>query len=266
MSRRRRQKNPLLLRIFGIAVVVNLLVLVVAAQLGFFKPGKIGPGVSRVVLINPVEVPKEKAKPVTKKKDVQKPAPQRKSTSSSAKASVANRTNLNQPKVIAAGTPSGDSGAVTAAPGGTLAPGTVPTIVPDKSSTGDSTPASTPATKPQPVPAPPVTPTLKPEPKPEIKPEPKPDLVFVDCEPINTPSPVIPDDLRGETLDKDLVAEIVVSTDGSSKSVKTFQSTGISELDDLALKMARLWKFKPASLGGVPAEQIVHLKVEFRVE
>jgi len=111
-------------------------------------------------------------------------------------------------------------------------------------------------------------PEVKPEIKPEVKPEvkPKPEPKFVECEAVSQPQPTIPDDLRTEELSKDFVAELEVGTDGIPKSVKTTQSTGINELDQLALDAARKWRFTPATLDGVPTEQTVRIKIEFRVQ
>jgi protein TonB len=104
------------------------------------------------------------------------------------------------------------------------------------------------------------------QPKPVTQPAAKPEPKFIECEPTAQPQPVIPDDLRSEELSKDFVAELQVGEDGIPTSVKTVQSTGIDELDRLALDAARKWRFTPATLGGVPTAQTVRITMQFRVQ
>jgi TonB family protein len=264
MSRRRRQKNSLLPKVFAIAVLVNAVAVLIAAQFGALKAIQREFGPANVVLIAPAEAPKEKEKPAKKKET--KAAPVRKAAGANAKSARSNHPKTNLPAVVTAGPSNGeDSGSGPVADsGGGLKPGEIPTIKngggekPKPDSTADTVPKVEPK------------PEVKPETKPEVKPEPKPQPVvepkFVDAEPISQPQPAIPDDLLTEDLSKDYIAELEVGPDGVPTSAKTVQSTGIDELDRVALDTARKWRFSPATLGGAPTDQTVRVKIQFRVQ
>ena len=265
MSRRRRQKNKMLPRIFAVAVLVNCAAVLVAAQFGAFKAIQREFGASKVILIAPAEAPKEKEKPTQKvKKAEPKARAAKKSDGAPAKGKSAPKNALSQPKVVTGTGGAGNGNGAVAAPGGNLNPGSLPTV-------GGGGPAKP---KPEPTSTPKPAPTPQPQPKPQLQPKvertpeakPIPVPVFIDCEPIDQPQPAIPDDLRMDALSKDYVADFEVGPDGVPISVKTVQSTGIDELDRVALDAARKWKFKPATLGGVATTQTVRLKIEFRVQ
>jgi protein TonB len=264
MARRRRQKNPLLPRIFAIAVMVNVVAVLIAAQFGAFKAIQKQFGDAKVVLLKPAEAPKEKSKPVEKKARP-KSQTSRKAQERSTKSSSTAHPKASAPQVVASGASSADGPGGPVVDQGTLRGGELPaTKAPEPAKPEEKT-TTQPSPQPQPEPKPEVRPEPKPEPKP-AKPEPKPEPKFIECEAISQPQPAIPDDLRAEELSKDFVAEAVVGTDGVPKSLKTSQSTGIDELDRVALEAAKKWRFTPATLGGAPTEQTVLIKIQFRVQ
>lgn len=79
------------------------------------------------------------------------------------------------------------------------------------------------------------------------------------------PALEIPDELRSEALDKTLITECVVSSEGVVKDVKVIQSTGLGALDRRGTQAARKWKFRPATRDGLPIESRVRLHIEFQV-
>jgi TonB family protein len=261
MARRRRQKNSLLPKVFAIAILVNIVMVLIAAQFGALKAIQRELGDTKVVLVAPAEAPKEKEKPAEKKKAAPKAQASHKAAGAQAKSAASNRPRTNQPQVVTAGPANGDAGGSgPVADQGSLKAGEIPT-----EKTGTKAPVTEPTPQPQPQPKP--EPTPEPQPKPEPpKPEPKPEPKFVDCEAISQPQPTIPDDLRNDELSKDFIGELEVGPDGVPTSAKTAQSTGIDELDRLALEAAKKWRFTPATLGGVPTEQTVRIKIEFRVQ
>lgn len=261
MPRRRRADNSRIFRILGVSLLVNAVLITVAAQFGAFRAIQRTFGDTKVVLISPKDVPAEKEKPVQRKKVTPKTAPSRKGAGNPHRGGPSH-PNPNQPKVVAGPQDtSGTGDAPTADAGGTLAPGSIP--VPPGA--GGSVPKS-PETV---VVRAPIIPPTKPIPKDIVPPTTPPavavPLKFEDCTPATTPSPELPDDLRGEPLDKDFIAEFRVDANGVPESVKTFQSTGIPALDELALRVAQKWRFHPATLGGKATNQTVRLKIEFRV-
>lgn len=259
---RRRQKNTVLPKAFAIAVGVVFVAVVIAAQFGVFKAIKREFGPANVVLVTPAEAPKEKEKPQPKKE--KKSEPVRKAAGSKGKTAKANHPRMSAPTVVTAGNSNGEgTGGATVEQGTGLKPGELPTTIakPSAGSKPETTTTPTPkVTAPQPAAA---------QPKPEVKSEPKPNPApakFVDAEPVDQPQPTIPDDLLSEDLSKDYIAEAHIGPDGVPTSVKTIQSTGIDELDKVALDAARKWRFTPATLGGVPTDQTVHIKIQFRVQ
>jgi protein TonB len=263
MSRRRRQKNTLLPKVFGIAVLVNCVAVLIAAQFGAFKAIQREFGPSKVVLVTPADAPKEKEKPAKKKENKSSTTHK---AAGSAKSAKANRPKANAPAVVTAGPSNGEgTGGPVADQGTGLKPGEIPTNIakpggaakPD--TTGEGEPK--PATKPEPPPE--VKPETKPQPKATPAPEP---AKFIDCVPTEQPQPTIPDDLLSDSLSKDFIAEVHVGPDGVPTSASVFQSTGISELDKVALEAAKRWRFTPATLGGQATDQTVHVKMQFRVQ
>ncbi len=273
MRRRRHQKNPLLMRILWISVLIHIIALPVLAHFGTFK--RIQEHFIETRLVN--LPPPEKEKPEAKKPQrvAEKPHPTaRKSNVTTRAQHTGPKSNLVQPKVaVATGAGAGAAGSGPAVEEGTGKAGELPQVekTPQPTVKAPLAPAPAPpppAPKPEPpapAPAPP-PPTPKPAPPPAPNPAPAPKTpVYTEAEPISSPQPTIPDDLRGEALDKTFVAEFTVEPDGKPSAVKVVQSTGNDELDRLALDTARQWRFKPATKDGEPVQSIVRLHIEFQV-
>lgn len=276
--RRRRQKNPLLMRIVMISIGLHILALPVLAHFGVLK--KVQEKfieTQMVVLPPPPAVEKQKPVANAEKKTARKSASTgKKSAASNAHNRLAaHRSNLSQPKVIAgaAAGGDGDDGGPTVDANGSGKAGELPTAKTDTKtgSKGDSAGSvvpvkrdDTPAAKPEAVKV--AKNDVKPAPEPVKTTAPAPKApVLTDVEPTYSPQPSIPDDLRTDALDKTFVAEFVVSASGTPSDVKVAQSTGNDELDRLALDTAKKWKFKPATRDGQPIESRIRLHIEFQV-
>jgi protein TonB len=270
--RRRRQKNPLLMRILGISILVHIVALPILAHFGAFKKIQREFIETRMVVLPPP--PSEKERPEVKKPQrvAHKLAPRvrREATTTHHTQQAAHRSNLNQPKVVAsAGSAGSDANGPTVDANGTGAAGQLPT---QKADTTPPTVKTDTPPKPQPMPPPKIeAPKIAQNtaPQGEAPPAPKPESpkppAYTDAVPTNTPQPAIPDDLRADALDKTFVAEFTVGPDGTPTEVQVAQSTGSEELDRIALDTAKQWRFKPATRDGQPIESRVRLHIEFQV-
>ena len=264
---RRRKKNPLLGRIIGITIVIHMIALPIAAHFGAFEKLKKQFGESRVVL---VPMPKqEKEKPQTKEHKA-KPKVAKASGKATVKRSGPAKADPSRQKVVAINTPDGAGGGDGPAiiQGTNTEVGNIPPVKTDtggnKGGTGTGTDTETKEkvkTPPPPPPPPPVVVNKTPEP---VKPKHVP--VYAEPEQDYSPQPTIPDDLRGESFDKNFIALFTIGPDGKPTDVKMTQSTGNTELDEIALKTAKQWRFKPATLDGTGVGSKVKLTIEFKVE
>lgn len=254
---RRRKKNPLLGRIILISVLVHVISLPILARFGVFDKVKREFANATVVLVPEAKEEKDKPEAKVKKKANKETARKGAATRKAGD----HKANPNAPKVVTAAPEPGVSGdSETAVDSGNGAAGVLPSTPPPPAEKKSAAPPAE-SRSPQPEPEP----TPKPAPKPEI-PKPKHVPVYVEAEQDYAPTPTIPDDLRQDALDKTYVAEFVVGPDGVPKEVKPVQTTGIAELDAIALKSARQWRFKPATLDGQGVESRVRLRIEFSVE
>jgi protein TonB len=257
---RRRKRNPLLTRIILISVAVHAVALPIAAHYGAFEKLKQQFGTANVVLVTQTEVQRDKAEQKSEKKTA-KTQTARKGPSVAHHAGP--KSNLNMPKVVATTTQGGDSGGPTV-DSGTGKAGEIPRPKTDPNAGGVTAPTPPPVT---PNPTPPVVEKKEPVVEPKQPPvTPKKAAIFTSVEATFSPQPTIPDDLREEALDKTFVAEFTVASDGSPADVKVVQSTGIQELDQIALKTARQWRFRPATKDGEAVEGKVRLRIEFKVD
>ena len=267
--RRRKQGNPLLPKIFGVAVLIHLILLPIAARFGAFKKVQQEFFETKMITLPPPEKVKPEAKRLEKKAA---PKVARKSATTAPHAhSGTARSNLAQPHVVAAaggGVGGGDNGGTVDA-NGTGVAGQLPgeTTPPKSAPTPKPTPAPRETPVPEPTPTPTPLPTPEPTPTPRPVPTPAPTAApeFVEATPIQEIKPAIPDSLRADALDATTIVEFAVGADGTPTSAKITQSSGNAELDDLALKTARQWRFKPALRGGEPVESVVRLHIEFAV-
>ncbi len=256
--RRRRQKNTLLPKMIGLAVVINAILLPILAQLGVFK----NIGGQKLTQVELIKLPPPEKRPAPPKKTAKKATPKVKAAGhkTAARPAAARRAPSGPPpvRVVAAGPVTGAAGGNGSGDAGITgsdsAPAAPPTPVP-------------PAPAPAPAPAPPVTPPA-PAPSPP-PPAPKPAFpaappVVTAAVPVSEPKPSIPDDLRDSDLNTDFNALFTVHADGTA-SVKMVSSTGNPALDALALDAAKRWTFRPATRGGQPVESYLRLRVEFSV-
>ncbi|RYG75878.1 TonB family protein, partial [bacterium] len=213
------------------------------------------------------EKPKTAAKPEPKAKTAARKA----GHSAAPKSTAAQRASVPQPKVVAAGgTGDGEGSGPTVDPNGTGPAGQLPT------GTGTTPPVKLPEppvetppppTAPRPeVPAPAERPKepAPPEAKPEAPPAPRPKRI-VEAEVLDAPEPTIPDELRTEPLDKTLVVEAEIGTDGRPTNVRVAESTGVKALDDAGLGVARRYRFRPATIDDAAVAQRVRFRILFRV-
>ncbi len=262
---RRRQKNPLLAKILLISLAVHAIALPVLAHYGAFSKISRVFGASQVVMIAPApeERPKEKVPAKQAKKAENQPAT-KKGASAPSHSAARQHSNLNQPAVVASGPGSGGTG--PAIEQGTGKAGEVPTVKPKGPPEAGAPTGSAPSTSPrnETTPQPTASPTPKPaEPTPAA---PKRVPVYREAEATYQPEPVIPDEFRAEALDKTCVLELTVGDSGAVTSARVSTSCGIRELDELALRTAKTWRFQPATADGAPMEGHVRLRIEFRVE
>lgn len=257
--RRRRQKNNLLPKMIGLAVLINAILLPILAQFGVFK--SIGHG-QRLTPIELVKAPPPEKRPAPPKKAKRQVAKAKPPGRKAAPRTIAARRALSGPppvKVVAAAGGAGANGGGGDAGITTSDSGTGTTPLP--------TPPTNTVTPPLPVPAPvPPTPVPVPAPVQAVpKPPPAPHIpLLTAAAPVAQPRPAIPDDLRDADLNADFEGLFTVRADGTA-TVKMVSSTGNPALDGLALDAAKRWTFRPATRDGQPVESYLRLRVEFDV-
>lgn len=250
--RRRRQKNTLLPKMIGIAVVINAILLPILARMGVFK----NVGGQKLTPVELVKLPPPEKKPPPPKKTAKKAVrPHQAGHKAAARPATARHAPSGPPpvKVVAAGPASGTSS------GG------------DSGITGSDNAASPPApaavpaplvTPPPPAPAPP-PPPAPPAPAPPPAPTTAAPLpVLTAAAPLAEPQPSLPNDLSFDDIHGSFFALFTIHADGSTE-VNMVTSTGNQEADKIALETARRWKFRPATLNGRPVESYQRLEVEF---
>lgn len=252
------------MRIILISVGVHIIILPILAHYGAFK--KIGIGGSKTVdIVMVAPPPREKPAEIKKQPKV---APKVATKTSGLKKSSEPKGTPLQQRVVAATAPAGPGagggGTTVVNPDKGVAPGTLvgppaakATPTPGNGGGGAPIPATTPKPETTPTPAPPPAPVVTP--KPHVP-------VVTEVATTYNPSPTIPDDLRGASLDTTVTAQFMVSPEGSPTDVKIIKSSGNDELDSAALDTAKKWRFKPATRDGQPIESRVILHIEFEVQ
>ena len=82
---------------------------------------------------------------------------------------------------------------------------------------------------------------------------------------LSSPAPVIPDYLRNDVLKTSVVIEFLISKEGRVAPT-LLSSSDNEELDQIALRTARKWTFKPAEKDGVFVDSKLRLRIEFEIQ
>lgn len=82
---------------------------------------------------------------------------------------------------------------------------------------------------------------------------------------IYMPSPVIPDYLRNQELNRNVVIEFLVSAQGNV-TPRLLVSSDNEELDAIAVETAKQWHFRPAENDSKPIDSKVRLRIVFTVK
>ena len=248
-----------MVRIILISLAAHVVALPILAHFGAFDKMRKSFGTSTIVMLAPE---KQTIKPPQVAKKVKKAQTQNVDKGPN-KGKTAARADLTK-VAVQDGPGSGDGPSVVQGTktGGTLPPGV---------DTGPKKGTDTPETKSTTTP-PPVKPFTEPPPPPAVKPvapvatKPKHTPVYTEVEAVYQPEPTIPDDLRDQPLDKTAVIEVTVGADGSIATAALSQGTGIRELDDIAMRTAKTWRFKPATADGEAVSGKLRLRIEFKVK
>jgi protein TonB len=260
---RRRKKNPLLMRIIVVSLAVHAIALPIAAHYGAFQKIQQEFGPAKVVLLPAPAEEKEKPKEAEKqKKEHAKPTAAKKGPAQR-RSTQAVKPNPYAPKIVTSGAGEAGGDSATAVSGNGRA-GEIP-VTPTATKPPPPPPPVTRTVTTTPAPPPPVE-TLPKTSTTTVTPAPAKAPAFVEADTTDSPQPEIPDDLRSDPLDKTWVGLFVVGPDGRPTSVTMVQSTGIQELDDVALAAAKRWRFRAATLGGAPVESKVRLHIQFQVQ
>ncbi|SDT85936.1 protein TonB [Verrucomicrobium sp. GAS474] len=80
----------------------------------------------------------------------------------------------------------------------------------------------------------------------------------------NAPPPY-PEAARARGIEGTAMVLVRVGRDGAAREVTLASSSGSALLDAAAVEAVRLWRFRPASLGGLAVESLVEIPVCFRL-
>jgi protein TonB len=83
---------------------------------------------------------------------------------------------------------------------------------------------------------------------------------------LNNPVPEYPSHAKRRKMQGTVRLAVVVSADGTAKSVEIEESSGFAILDASAKKAVTDWKFVPAKLGNQEVEARVIVPIDFRLE
>jgi protein TonB len=78
--------------------------------------------------------------------------------------------------------------------------------------------------------------------------------------------PAYPAEARRRHLEGLVVLQVAVSAHGAPDNVTVLKSSGHALLDDAALAAVRLWRFEPATRGGIAVPAPAEVPVRFRLE
>jgi protein TonB len=250
--RRRRQKNTLLPKMIGVAVLVNAVLLPILAQFGVFKGIKGGQHLTPVELVQaPPPPPKPKEQARKAHPHVARHATPHAAPRAAQRIARADNTPKIHGLVAPPGPGGGDNGGVTnIVPPGTTLPPPGPTPAP-----APTPPPPTPAPTPAPAPTPPPpTPTPAP-PTPHVP-------VLIPAKVEHQVDPQMPADFTDQNLPTTFHAVFDVHPDGTA-TVSVDRGTGDKTLDDIALDAARQWRFEPATSDGKAVDSYLRLTINF---
>lgn len=278
---RRRKKNPLLTKILVVSLIVHAIGLPIAAHFGAFKRMQQEFGTSRVVMVNVAPAEEKKVAAEKHEKKAAKAVKEIGKKAGSPRAASTARSNVPQPKVVAAG-PEGEGGtgegAPTVDPNGTGKAGELPQNgKPSGGGTADAGSGGAEVKNPEPdkqgtSATPPKTEVKNPEPPvkppPPLEPKPEPPKVnrFVQAQATFEPQAEIPEELRTEPFEKTVVVECDVDDEGKPVNVKVASGSGVRQLDDLGLDTARRYRFRPATMNDKPVTQHIRFTIIFKVD
>jgi len=83
---------------------------------------------------------------------------------------------------------------------------------------------------------------------------------------LNNPAPGYPDSARRQRQEGTVYLRVLVSTSGQASQVLVAGSSGVSSLDEAALRAVRRWRFKPASQDGRPISAWVRVPIRFKLD
>ncbi len=254
--RRRREKNTLLPKMIGLAVIINAILLPILAQMGVFK----NIGGQKLTPIEIIKLPPPEKRPAPPKKTAKKATPKPKAAGhkTAARPAASRHAPSGPPpvRVVAQGPAAGGSGGGGDAGITGSGSGPTPPLPP-----APPPPVSPPPPPPAPAPASPPAPPPAPKPLPPPPPASPPAPVQADAVLVSQPKPVLPDDVNFDDIHSNFFALFTIRADGST-DVKMVSSTGDSRVDQIVLDTARQWKFRPATLGGKPVLSYERLEVE----
>ncbi len=250
--RRRRQKNTLLPKMIGVAVLVNAILLPILAQFGVFKGIK---GQQHLTPVEIVQAPPPPPKPKEQAKKAHPKVAHRLAPHAAPRAAQRIARADNTPRIHGLVAPpgkgsGGDNGGVTGiVPPGTPIPPPTPAPIP--------APIPPPAVVPVPAPTPPApAPTPAPAPPPPHVP------VLVPATVARRVLPQIPDDFADANLPVSFHAVFEIHADGTA-TVTVDRGTGDGTLDQLALNAARQWTFHAGTEDGKPMDSYLRLTINF---
>jgi protein TonB len=85
------------------------------------------------------------------------------------------------------------------------------------------------------------------------------------AEAVYAPEPEISPELKEQCFKSCCIAKFLIKKDGTT-SVHILSTSGSPDVDDIALKALRHWKFKPATVNGEPVESSRKIQVEFEIQ
>ena len=80
---------------------------------------------------------------------------------------------------------------------------------------------------------------------------------------VAAPKPVYPESLRAAGVQDYVMIQAVIGGDGTVQNPRVIRNAVHPDLTNAALEAVKLWRYRPATLNGVPAEVITTITVNF---